>query len=641
MARLLNLFGKKKIDVSKTEDAVLPEEEEIEEEVDIIPDSEPTRGIFVGIPEMRVKDICGRYLYGDAYEESELNSLDISELSHIVLNAEFAAEYQYKDDEEKKEKINAKRQKMYDLIIEKLEKEDFYIIYSKRTRTPFFIKDGALLVYQYDFRAKEAVEYLNFKNKKQGTFKYVQINSSNKATIFPRLKAMGADLLCMEGSKFHLKLEQIDHTDYTDVLMNSHVCLGMEFAMQGGPVMTDETRRAYAINLTSELIKSGKTLLLPVDKEDKEEGKLLVKAVKDNENKRWLPVFTDQYAFDDFFEDNNADSFLDSIENSYLGIATQNDDLEGFLVNPGRENYHIMKGLVGAVLNAGRKQEASNANEFYVVYSKALGGQYPAVNAKAQIFVFTNKEAADKVVSDTPEMNLFVKEFDKQALVNEFKRYYPLGITNIMLNGIPTTRDEFLGEEADKNGDLTYLGSETCRKMIQFSQVVGIDKKEFQGMTMAYWGELCKSIPKELYLAPMIYDGEDVKASYDDNKLHFTQRALELLKSWVKEKEVDLANFQSVFPFYGGEGFEFPSSGSSKQMHFRTVSNQKQEFVSAFTDAKTMNKLFGTKIRVAVVTYDDLVEKSDGCEGIVINPGENSFMINKTNIKNIEAGRNA
>ena len=54
-----------------------------------------------------------------------------------------------------------------------------------------------------------------------------------------------------------------------------------------------------------------------------------------------------------------------------------------------------------------------------------------------------------------------------------------------------------------------------------------------------------------------------------------------------------------------------------------------------------MNKLFGTKIRVAVVTYDDLVEKSDGCEGIVINPGENSFMINKTNIKNIEAGRNA
>lgn len=642
MAKLFNLFGnKKKIDVSKTADAVIDEEELVEEEIDIIPDTEPTRGVFVALPEMRVKDICGRYLYAEKFEESELNSLDVAELSHIILNAEFAVEYQYKDDEEKSKVLNSRREQMYALILEKLEKEDFYIIYSKRTRTPFFIKDGALLLYQQDFRAKEAVEYLNFKNKAQGTFSFVKFTSENKSKLFPSIKAMGADLLCIEGSKFHVKLSEIDHTDYTDVMMNGHVCLGMELAMQGAPVMSEETKRAYAINLASELISAGKTFLLPVDKEDQEEGKLLVRAVKDTDNKRWLPVFTDQYAFDEFFKDVETVGVLDSIENSYYGIATQNDDLEGFIVNPGRENYHIMKGLIAAVMDANKKMEASKADKFYVVYSKALGSNYPGVNARNQIFVFTNEDSANRVVNDTPEMNLFVKEFSKDEFIADLKRYYPLGINNILLNGTATTRDEFLGAEADKNKDLTYLGSEVCRIMIQFGQVAAIEKKEFRGMSMAYWGQLSQAIPNQLYLVPMVYDNESVRDAFDDNELHFTQKALDILNSKLSEKEGSLENFQELFPFFGGEAFKPAQTAESKVMHFRKVGNQTEEFIAAFTDAVTMRNLFGDKIRVAVATYDDIVALTDECAGLVINPGGNSFAINKVNIKNIEAARNA
>lgn len=679
MAKLFNIFGKKN-EKGKTEDAselevknfnpedsTTFEEEESEsaKPQDIIPDTEPTRGLFVAPPKMRVDAICDRYLLQDEADEQELYSYDFVELAFIITNAQMVCENQFKENEELCATLKEKSERANQVAIEKMKKNDYYVIYFRKTETPFMISQGVALAYEQDFRADEVCLFLNYKNQAQGTFYKVKYTEENKKEMFRSLKAMGVERLCLEGSKLHVPMDILDEQDYGDEVFHPQIGQAMELLIQGEAVMKQEVRNRLNTSIAAMLIELGKKILVPsyVEASGNEEAdnttgekKVRIPCVRDSKGNNWFPIFVDQCAFEKFAANNQDETFVaktDTFENVFKNLVYPTKEFVGFLVNSGRENYSLDKRLIAAMLASKAKSDVLRADTYYMIYSNRFGGKYPLLNIRGEAFGSTDRTVCVEMLNKMSDLDLSIKEFSKADFERELLSYYPLGICEIVIDRSKFTREELLRDKADPNGGYKYSGSSTVMNLIRYGQVSGVAKPQYRNSANTYWAMLSDLLPQQLFLVPAMLpsDGNVIKSA--DKKFHFSKPAMELLTKKLtlldamnhtnvedETEEVSefeaakkIKNFQLQLPIYGAADFEAPINAEHRQLRYLMANNGQADILAVFTDYAAFRKLFGEKARVGIITYDEAVKLSQAVSGMVINPGEVSFVLTKEGIE--------
>lgn len=121
-----------------------------------------------------------------------------------------------------------------------------------------------------------------------------------------------------------------------------------------------------------------------------------------------------------------------------------------------------------------------------------------------------------------------------------------------------------------------------------------------------------------IFILPMRYDGEEDKEQINDDTIHYTVNAAKLKsKNSESNEEVNIPD---------------------KTMKFYTIVNSgnKKTYLPLFNDIDEVRKIFANNMfRFCAVTYDDIREKAESYDGIVIGPTTLSTIIPKEFINKI------
>ena len=612
------------------------EEEAIEEE-DIIPDSKPSRGVFVAPPDMRIQDICQRYLLEETCEMEECREFDFAELSVMYVNADVMVEKQYQDNETIKQRLQERKQAIYEIVKEKLMQDAFYVIYVRKTKTPYLYDGEAVFGYWQEFRAKEAVLDLNYHLKEQGPFYAVKVTTDGKDEMLALFQAMGIQSISTDGSKLHIPVTELIK-EQTDIVKNPEICRVMELAIQGGPVMTPELRTKYYLSVIGQSIDAKKNFMLCARKVNEEKGEYQVQEVEAPDGRAWVPLFTDEYAFRSFCQE--KEYIMESVENIYARILNGNPKVAGIILNPGRENFTMQSAEIQIVLDGKHHDDLKKSDIFYVMYSKAFRAAYPALNANNEAVVVTKKEIAEQLIQDSPEMQLLAKQVRQEDIAEELKNYLSFGANSIILDGTKLSVAGLISKTYPVKDQ--YLGADLCQAIIHYGQMVIASGETYQKSANMYINLIFHQLYHQVFLTPILYDGEDMKTRIDDKKIHMSPDAKALLEERIKavSEEADIMDLQKILPFWGGDEYMVAIGEEEKTVYHRILNNGTKDVFPIFTNVTLLKSVFGDNVRLAAITYKDALERGTDYDTIVVDPAGLSFSIPKDMRELIEKKRN-
>ncbi len=577
------------------------------------------RNIFEAPPQIRVNDIVERFVLNDSVFTDEVEGLDYAELS-IVYNSINAILEKADESDENVPKFEEKRDKVLEIAAERVNDATLNFICTEKTHTPFRLEVDTILAYIDDIRAKEVKKYLEENNSEQGPF-YI-VPAKKNSDELKKMYNQGAKYIAVEGSRLKIETRTLIEEDI-EMPRNANAVTKMQYFMQRMPILGDEDRAKCNYTMIIDLANTGKSNFVPiswVDEEKKGEGPFRARCIKDSNGNKWAVLFTDRDAAASFFKD-HTDYLEESLENCYLATIKNSTDIAGIAVNPGREGLSITRLMMDTYFRPESfKSIIDKHDKFFLIMSNVYGGLYPAVDAKGNTFLYTNRVDADNMVETNKELNLFVKEYSKDEFIAVMRTWYPLGIVRILINGrINATRDDYF--EDSKVKGTGYSGSSLVNTLIRYSQVAPIPRDEYRAMALTYWSAASHTIKETLFVVPMMYQGEQEKHVRKDRCFHFTEGAMKIYQNALDSEK-------PYPPFYGGEEYKpLTVLSDNKKMTFRTVRNGDKEFVPLYTDVASMRSMFGENARVAIVTYDELLPEMEKISGGVINPGGVSFAL--------------
>ncbi|MBQ8759365.1 MAG: SseB family protein [Clostridia bacterium] len=233
-------------------------------------------------------------------------------------------------------------------ILEKLKKQTLYSLYTKVNRMPF-VNSGAL----YIFTVKELAE----KQVAESDIKYLVLKEIPEAQLEAHLDAFYMtgykEVIVDLGTKIPLSDLYKAKEPAAYGIINPLACGKMIFfsqmtatfagkAKEESRKITDEenaqVNRIWQ-DITETLIRS--VLLLPAEKT--EDGKIQLKgiSVKSPEGQNWIAMFTDQLALNTFFKSNQPSAGIKNPILSQFAAIKDKPEIEGIIVNPGRESFRI------------------------------------------------------------------------------------------------------------------------------------------------------------------------------------------------------------------------------------------------------------------------------------------------------------
>ena len=142
----------------------------------------------------------------------------------------------------------------------------------------------------------------------------------------------------------------------------------------------------------------------------------------------------------------------------------------------------------------------------------------------------------------------------------------------------------------------------------------------------ALFDKIFAQFPKTLFLAAVCLEGEDPAVPVTDRTLYASPGS----KSLYEENKPVIMNGN---PFY-----KLAKKDSGKRMHLRMLVGKSsgESFVPLFTDFTKFTPVFGIKSRVALFTMREVREMCSAGQGILINPGEDVFIIKPSDMWRIK-----
>lgn len=327
----------------------------------------------------------------------------------------------------------------------------------------------------------------------------------------------------------------------------------------------------------------------------------------------------------------------------------------------------VLETRVAAMVD-GAVAEIRNAENCYVVYHRTLGEHVPMITADGCATLCASRERADAVVEGNKEIPLAVKTIPQAEIDGYLRTWHAFGIEKILLKpnsdapDVNLTVSDYLKEKTPD-----YQGTQLNFLLLRARQTEGIET--MKGLHSLLWAAACEEMKKTLYLVPVCYEGEQ-GAPVEDKFVHCTARSAErriqmqlekqlgtslldyMAKTEQKEGEEHPLVGMTVgpidadeVPFHGCENYSFAQAQTGeavqygKNMHVQTAVMNGKSYLPLFTDMKALHALFGEQVRVAMFTWEDIVdrlhdvvEKLDNStseiEGIAVNPGlKSSFLL--------------
>lgn len=124
----------------------------------------------------------------------------------------------------------------------------------------------------------------------------------------------------------------------------------------------------------------------------------------------------------------------------------------------------------------------------------------------------------------------------------------------------------------------------------------------------------------DLFLCPVVFDsdiksGDNKPDDVEDNELHYTQNAVEMVKAGCELFCVDELPDELVSAKEAHEGV----------LHFRLINSPDgKEYIPLFASYSSMTGIFGKNIHIGVISFADAYElcmKESNIAGIVVAPG--------------------
>ncbi len=254
--------------------------------------------------------------------------------------------------------------------------------------------------------------------------------------------------------------------------------------------------------------------------------------------------------------------------------------------------------------------------EFFYVYNKSLGENYPTIGPSGAIWIFTMESLAKAILEKNPDADLDYKKVDAKQMCLIVADMYRLGIKELLINpgfdfAFVLKREDFFPLEEYK--DKHIANSNLHAIAIHFLQNKKINIENCQKAADDLWKLFIQKLPEGLFLVPMLYEDDKVEYNITDTKLHYTQTAYEIT-----------ANNNIVF--WGMTEFDTtPTKEDSKSFKYLTLKasakdNPDQMWLPVFTDIKEFTSMINKNTRIAVVTTAELNDATQSYNGICINP---------------------
>lgn len=140
------------------------------------------------------------------------------------------------------------------------------------------------------------------------------------------------------------------------------------------------------------------------------------------------------------------------------------------------------------------------------------------------------------------------------------------------------------------------------------------------------WNQMCKALPDTLFLAAMLYEGEDPNTPVRDRDLHASVGA----KSLYALNENIVTN--------GNPGYRLAKHRDPRRTHLLTLVQRKtkEEWVVLFTDFTKLLPVFGQKYRVMIISFGEAKQIASGYKGIIINPGAEAIKLDMSALKQVK-----
>lgn len=140
------------------------------------------------------------------------------------------------------------------------------------------------------------------------------------------------------------------------------------------------------------------------------------------------------------------------------------------------------------------------------------------------------------------------------------------------------------------------------------------------------WEKMCKVLPDTLFLAAMLYEGEDPNAPVRDRDLHASVGS----KSLYALNESIVTN--------GNPGYRLAKRRDPRRIHLLTLVQRKskEEWVALFTDFTKLLPVFGQKYHITIISFDEARQIAKPYKGIIVNPGSDAIKFSMSELKTIK-----
>ncbi|MBE7064809.1 MAG: zinc-ribbon domain-containing protein [Ruminococcaceae bacterium] len=357
-----------------------------------------------------------------------------------------------------------------------------------------------------------------------------------------------------------------------------------------------------------------------VDAGDVAEGGIYLKpdVMRSSDGKIFFPIFSSKKMIPEKYADSY--NFISIDYTKAVSLASSNKDLSGFVLDPFCEPLTLSYELMDEV--------EKFSEMFFVLYNKSLGEKFPSIDRNCGVWVFTQYENAEAVVSKNTGIDLAIKSFAKESVADCIKVWSALGVERVTVD-IGTSHAEIktLAEFAD--GDVNSANRKINSFAVRYKQLRAIpENKGAADAAEKARVDLCADLFKTVFMVPVSNESGNAQGFYISPKA---------------DKMIKVAYDGNAF-LICGDGVCMPSdeeinSEENNNVIIRTASSGGKEFIAAFTDADDLKAMFENSA-IKLFTYEELAglvlnAQDNAPVGIVINPTFTNFVLLKDDMSKI------
>lgn len=637
--------------------------------------------------------IGGRFMDDDTEPEST-DSLSRDELCtvHNALNGFIDNCVKLADSEDLKEElapIFEYKKELRKKILESMRSMTLYVLNSDLNRLPLFNAEAMYLFTNKDFAQKQA------ENSNISHISLSEITPDKFDSVFTEYCEAGftkaiIDMNCC------VKISELFEFDANEGTSSPEICRTMIVLNQIHDNILNNTKKEnrelnqdemqqisrLSQGIIEALLKT--KLILPGGKPDENGGvKVSIPLANFPDGSKWLAMFTDKSALKRYItnEDVTPVSLPNLLLDQYKNFRND-DSISGILINPGREQFRVPKGILEFYENAAlsdleklqkKCNQLQNKNEnaeelqqamkqlgeqllqsdaLYAAFDSDFNENYPFMGLDGRAELFTTEQRANNAknhFAQAHQGNFIIRKIDKDKFSDFFNELCGMGINAFRLDNGYMPVDVWLNSfyKYPECGVIDSRNHNMKNMFIRHLQYV----QRLQKLDKSQKGQ---PIERELTEAALTLQANAyrelgngvvyvfVPHPYEAGTTLYTPDALAKAEKAIEEnklsKDLLISDIDKKYDVYKGN------------LAMRVISlsnNSKQNFVCAFTDmeaAEAARKDFAKhncNDSIVAVTFDELKSQAEQCSGIVMDIPTYGLQIMKKDYKKILEYRKA